>query len=90
MGKFTHLTIGKSKEVKIGDVVYTIRPLTARYLSVFMSLNNADDKVNSMKALILASLQQTDAELTAADVDEIPFKELTDVMEAVMTVNEMK
>jgi hypothetical protein len=90
MGKFTHLTIGKSKEVKLGDVVYTIRPLTARYLSVFMSLNDAEDKAASMRALILASLQQTDATITLADIDEIPIKEMATIMEAVMDVNEMK
>ena len=87
MGRFNY-TLGKGKDVQIGDETFTIRQLNARNLALF--LDEKQDKAESMFKMVLASLQQTDETITMADIDEMPLPVFQQVAEAVMEVNELK
>jgi len=87
MGKFNYL-LGEAKEVKIGKDAYSIKPLTARHLGLFMSTEK-DNQSEAMFGLIAASLQQTDETITIEDIKELPISIFNDVAEIVMTVNEL-
>lgn len=89
MGKFSNLLENKGKEIKIGDEVYIIRPLTGKYLGLFMELSQGKQE-NATYELILASLKQTDQSITLEDVQELPLNTLTKIMEVIAEVNELK
>lgn len=88
MGRFSNLTLGKGKSITIGDEEFNISPLTGKYLGLFMEIGDGKNK-DAMREIILATLQQTDASITKDDINELPLKELTKIMEAVMEVNEL-
>ena len=83
MGKFNVL-LGKGKEVKIGEEVYEIKPLTAKHLGLFVGETNQAD---AMFELITVSLQQTDPSITKADIEEMPVNIFNEVAEVIMEVN---
>lgn len=79
MGKFNYL-LGEGKEVTIGEEVYTCRPLSARYMTLFMETDQKEDAVYKMVA---ATLQQTDETITVEDIMDLPlgiFQELSSVI----------
>lgn len=88
MGRFSKLTLGKGKSITIGDETFEIKPLTGKYLGIFMELGKGNDK-ESMVQLILASLQTADDSITMEDINELPLGVLTTIMETVMDVNEL-
>jgi hypothetical protein len=87
MGKFAYLTLGKEKSYKIGETEYIIKPLTARYLGIFIELSDKTDRMDAMQRLVLVSLQYTDPSLTLDDIQELPVKNLQDLMTIIMDVN---
>ena len=89
MGKFSRLLQAKGKDIVIGDETYNIKPLSAKYLGLFMDESGKDKNNEATLNMILVSLQQTDAELTLDDVKELPLKMVTDIVEVIMEVNEL-
>lgn len=89
MGRFANLTLGKGKEITIGDETFEIKPLTGKHLGLFMELGDGKNN-KAMYELILASLQQTDSSIKKEDIEELPLGVLTKVMEAIMDVNELQ
>lgn len=89
MGRFSRLLQKKGKDVKIGDETFNIKPLTGKYLGLFMEMGD-DNKSDASKNLILASLQQTDETITMADIDELPLGILTELIKVITEVNELE
>lgn len=87
MGKFNYLLKG-SEKVKIGDDEFTIKPLTARHLGIF--LGDTDNQQETMMRIILTSLQQTDETITREDIEELPLNIFQEVSEVVLKVNDLK
>lgn len=87
MGKFNYLLKG-SEKVTIGDEEFTIRPLTARHLGIFLGDNN--NQYDTMMKIILASLQQTDETITHEDIEELPLNVFQEVSDVVLKVNDLK
>lgn len=91
MGRFSRLTQAKGKEVVIGDEKFTIKPLSGKYMGLFMDMDGSTDKKSkALYELVLISLQQTEPELTIEDIDELPLKIVMKVFEIIMEVNEFK
>lgn len=89
MGRFTRLLQAKGKDITLGDETFNIKPLTGKYLGLFMEMGD-DKKSDASKALILASLQQTDGTITMDDVDSIPLKHCLKIIKVITEVNELK
>lgn len=89
MGRFSKLTQGKGKTIKIGEEEFEIKPLTGKYLGLFMELGDGKNK-GAMTELIVASLQESDDTITKSDIEELPINVLTTIMETIMEVNELK
>lgn len=87
MGKFNYL-LGKAKEIKIGDEVFKLRPLTARHMDVFMDVDK-DSQAEMIFKIVTASLQQTDETIIIDDVKELPLPIFQEISEAVMEINEL-
>lgn len=88
MGRFSKLLEGKGKEVKLGDETFVIKPLSARYLGLFMNTDK-DKQAEASVGLVVASLKQTDDTITDDDVKELPLKTFNEVVEVIMEVNEL-
>ena len=89
MGKFSRLLQAKGKDVTIGDEVYNIKPLTAKYIGLFMDVDKEKQDEATFE-MVAISLQQTDSEITIDDVKELPLKILNELIEVIMEVNELK
>jgi hypothetical protein len=89
MGRFSRLLQAKGKDIKIGDEVFNIKPLTGKYLGLFAGIdeNKQDEATFNM---ILASLRQTDESITLEDVKELPMGVISKIMEVISEVNEIK
>lgn len=86
MGKFNYL-LGEGKELVIGEESYICRPLSARYLTLFM---DSDDKDEVVYKLVAATLAQTDSEITVEDVKDMPLSIFQKVSEIVLELNNLK
>ena len=89
MGRFSRLLQAKGKDIMIGDEKFTIKPLTGKYLGLFMEVDDSK-KEDATYNLILVSLQQTDETLTIDDVKELPLNYITDIMKTITEVNELE
>jgi len=90
MGRFSKLLQNKGKEIKIGEEVFIIKPLTGEYLGTFMEMG--DNKNGIINELILTSLNQAkpDEPITMEDIKELPLGILTKLMETITEINELK
>jgi hypothetical protein len=89
MGRFSNLTLGKGKEVTIGDEKFEIKPLTGKHMGLFMELGDEKTKNEAANKLILYSLKEADNTITDEDVNELPLNELSKLMEVILEVNEL-
>lgn len=88
MGRFSNLTQGKGKTVHIGEYAFEIKPLTGEHLGLLMEMGDGKN-TDAMKELIYIVLKKADNTITKEDVNEIPLKQLTELMESIMEVNEL-
>lgn len=89
MGRFSKLLEGKGKDIKIGDEVFTIKPLSGKHIGLILELGDENKKAEALKHIILYSLQQTDPTITLEDIDELPASIINKIMEIIMNVNEL-
>lgn len=89
MGRFSRLLQAKGKDIMIGEETFNIKPLTGKYLGLFMEMGDSKNKDSASKELILASLKQTDETITMEDVNEIPLKDMVKIIEVISEVNEL-
>jgi hypothetical protein len=89
MGRFSRLLEAKGKDITIGDEVFNIKPLSGKHMGLFTE-GKEDDTNELTYEMIAASLQQTDPTIVAADVEELPVAVITDLIELISEVNELK
>jgi hypothetical protein len=89
MGRFSRILQAKGKDVTIGDEVFTIKPLNGDSLGLFIGIDDSDQEDATFN-MILISLQQTDKSITLEDVKELPLGIITELVEVISTVNELK
>lgn len=85
MGKFNYL-LGEGKEVKIGNEVYNCKPLSARYMTLFMDM---EDKNEAVYKMVSATLQQTDETITVDDVKDLPLGIFQTISEVILELNDL-
>ncbi len=88
MGKFSRLLQAKGKDVVIDEKTYNIKPLTGKYLGLFMEMGSKKEEATF--ELILASLRQTDDTISRDDLNELPLSVIMSIMEVITEVNELK
>ena len=88
MGRFDNLLQGKGKEIKIGDEVFTIKPLPAKFIGLFMDVG--ENKMDATFELVAESLKTGDPTITVDDIKELPMSVLNDIIEVITEVNEIK
>lgn len=102
MGRFEKLV--KGRDVTIGEHTFTITPLKMKHYGLFqkyaevakeginvskMTQKQLDQQIEFMTDIVFESLHQADETIERDEINDIPFKTLTEVMEVIMDVNEL-
>jgi len=80
--------LGKPLEFEIEGEKFTVHPLKAKHLSLFMNENmNEEQKMKVAKDIVRLSLLPTESDITDEEVSELPVNIFNKILEKAMEVN---
>ena len=85
--------VGEGKEVKIGEITLDIKPLTVSSLPLLMQIgdeSNKEAQAEAMIQVITKTLKDSVPDATDEEIDKISLEHLTNLMEAIMEVNQLE
>ncbi len=85
--------VGEGKEVKIGEITLDIKPLTVSSLPLLIQIGDESNKEAQAEAIIQVitkTLKDSVPDATDEEIDKISLDHLTNLMEAILEVNQLE
>lgn len=82
--------MGKPQKVTIGGEEFEMKPLTVKDLPLITSLSDEKKRAEATKELIHKVLKQMCPDATEEEINNFGLQHLDELMNAIMTVNNLK